>query len=250
MKINKIKVTTTNLMLALFGFASVVMTSCKSDSNSPGFEFMPDMYRSPSYETYLENAAYGGKDSMSARLPVEGTVPRGFESFPLDDTDAEYMMADSLKSPVEYSEEAMAYGEDRYTKMCSHCHGATGDADGLVVSNGGFPPPPSYSSGNAGRGGKMSDLSPGKIVHTITYGYKNMGSHASQISLSDRWAIALYVQKLMGKEFTEAATVEEVQEDVIESEVTEVDEPAEQEIPAEGDSPTEEVSPVKEENEH
>ncbi|MBL4624787.1 MAG: cytochrome c [Flavobacteriales bacterium] len=243
MKINKIKVTTAGLMLALFGFTSVVMTSCKSDPNSAGFEFMPDMYRSPSYETYLENAPYGGKDSMSARLPVEGTIPRGFESFPLDASDAAYMMADSLKSPVEYSEEAMAYGEERYTKMCSHCHGETGDADGLVVTDGGFPPPPSYSSGNAGRGGKMSDLSPGKIVHTITYGYKNMGSHASQISLSDRWAIALYVQKLMGKEFSEVA-VEEVKEEAVESEVAEE---KETEVVEE---PTEESSPAEEENQH
>ena len=204
MKINKIKVTTTNLILAFFGFASVVMTSCKSDPNSAGFEFMPDMYRSPSYETYLENATYGGKDSMSARLPVAGTIPRGFESFPLGASEEDYKLADSLKSPIDYSEEMIVYGEERYIKMCSHCHGETGEAEGLVVTNGGFPPPPSYTSGKSGHGGMMNELSAGEIVYTITYGYKNMGSHASQISLSDRWAIAMYVQKLSGKEFGEA----------------------------------------------
>ncbi|MBL4654023.1 MAG: cytochrome c [Flavobacteriales bacterium] len=244
MKINKIKVTTTNLMLALFGLVAVVMTSCKADPNSAGFEFMPDMYRSPSYETYLENAPYGGKDSMSARLPVAGTIPRGFERFPLSDSEEDYKLADSLKSPIEYSEELMAYGEDRYTKMCSHCHGITGDADGLVVENGGFPPPPSYISGKSGRGQKMSDLSSGKIVHTITYGYKNMGSHASQISLSDRWTIAMYVQKLAGKEFGDTTATEEASEEATEVEVVEVEE-------TEVVEPTaEEPTPTEEENEH
>ena len=226
MKINKIKVTTTNLILALFGFASVVMTSCKSDPNSAGFEFMPDMYRSPSYETYLENASYGGKDSMSARLPVAGTIPRGFESFPLGASEEDYKLADSLKSPIDYSEEMIAYGEERYTKMCSHCHGEKGDADGLVVTNGGFPPPPSYISGKSGHGGMMNELSSGEIVHTITYGYKNMGSHASQISLSDRWAIAMYVQKLSGKEFGEVEAKDEAAETPAEQESTEQTETA------------------------
>ena len=36
-----------------------------------------------------------------------------------------------------------------------------------------------------------------------------MGSHASQISLSDRWAIAMYVQKLSGKEFGEVEAKDE-----------------------------------------
>jgi len=224
MKINKIKVTSTNVIIAILAFASVVMTSCKSDPNSAGFEFMPDMYRSPSYETYLENAVYGGKDSMSARLPVAGTIPRGFESFPLGVSEEDYKLADSLKSPRAYSEEMMTYGEDRYTKMCSHCHGENGDADGLVVTNGGFPPPPSYISGRSGRGGMMNELSAGEIVHTITYGYKNMGPHASQISLSDRWAIAMYVQKLSGKEFGEVKGEDESTETPAEQESIEENE--------------------------
>ena len=56
----------------------------------------------------------------------------------------------------------------------------------------------------------MNELSAGEIVYTITYGYKNMGSHASQISLSDRWAIAMYVQKLSGKEFGEVEAKDRV----------------------------------------
>ena len=207
-------------LLGFFVLGGIILNSCKSDPNSPGVEYMPDMYRSPSYETYLENPHYGGKDSMSARLPVEGTIPRDFQKFPLDESEDAYKFADSLNGPIEYSEEMMAYGQERYTKMCSHCHGEQGEADGLVVTNGGFPPPPSYTSGRSGHGGMMNELSAGEIVYTITYGYKNMGSHASQISLDDRWAIAMYVQKLAGKEFGEVEAKDEAAETQAEVEST------------------------------
>ncbi|MCF8461657.1 MAG: cytochrome c, partial [Flavobacteriales bacterium] len=45
----------------------VLMSSCTTDPNSPGVEYMPDMYRSPSYETYSTNPVF--KDSMTAQLP-------------------------------------------------------------------------------------------------------------------------------------------------------------------------------------
>lgn len=205
MNINSIKISTATLMLTIFGGISVVVTSCKSDPNSPGFEYMPDMYRSPSYETYLNNDAFGGKDSMSARLPVPGTVAQnnaGFDPsmipYEMDASNESYAQSDNVKNPVEYSELVGAEGKDLYMKMCQHCHGETGNGDGLVVTNGGFPPPPSYSTGNSSRGGKMKDLSAGKIYHTITYGLNMMGSHASQISPEDRWKIVHYIYDLQG----------------------------------------------------
>ena len=52
-----------------------MLSSCTTDPNSPGVEYMPDMYRSPSYETYSQNPFF--KDSMSAQLPVAGTISQG-----------------------------------------------------------------------------------------------------------------------------------------------------------------------------
>jgi hypothetical protein len=76
----------TNTLLA-FGAVAVaaasLLSACvKSNPDSPGFEFMPDMYRSPGPETngmYI-NTATG--DSLSNRLPAEGSIPRGFTPFP------------------------------------------------------------------------------------------------------------------------------------------------------------------------
>ena len=59
--------------VALFTAASC--SSPSEDAKSTGTEYMPDMYRGPAYETYGINPVYG--DSMSSRLPVNGTVARG-----------------------------------------------------------------------------------------------------------------------------------------------------------------------------
>ena len=47
------------VLLKLGFFAGIIfLASCVSDSN-PGYEFMPNMYRSPSLETYSENTITG-----------------------------------------------------------------------------------------------------------------------------------------------------------------------------------------------
>lgn len=190
--------------IALIGFAAVSagFTSCKNDPLSPGVEYMPDMYRSPSYETYSVNPFY--KDSISARKSVPGTVSRGDRwyseftanavPYTYENTPEGYAAAGTeLKNPLERSEKYIAEGKVAYEKFCIHCHGATGQGDGTIVANGKFPgPPPSYS-------GPLKDLPEGKIFHSITYGKGLMGSHASQINKVDRWKITMYVQTLQGK---------------------------------------------------
>lgn len=226
MNLRSIKISVSTFLIGTIGVMSVFMTGCKSDPNSPGVEFMPDMYRSPSYETYLENHAYGGPDSMSARLPVEGTIPRGFTQTLIDGSAEGYAAADNLMNPIELTDNILAEGKDKYLKMCSHCHGKSGGADGKVVTNGGFPPPPNFMTGNSSRGGKVQELSAGKIFHTITYGLNMMGSHASQISPEDRWKIVHYVQKLQGKEnMKNEVKAEQVVEETTES--TEISESTE-----------------------
>ena len=61
-----------NIRLGLASLALLALASCGvSDPNSPGVEYMPDMYRSPSIEVYVD---YENPNQMSARLPVEGTI--------------------------------------------------------------------------------------------------------------------------------------------------------------------------------
>ncbi len=177
-----------NILLIFAVSFTFLLDSCTSDPLSPGVEFMPDMYRSPSYETYGVNAMYA--DSMSARKPVEGTIPRGFTPYMNPDNNEGYAKADSMKMPIDINTpENLEEGKRLYGIFCTHCHGASGMGDGLVAAK--LPgPPPAYS------GPQLKNLSEGKMFHSITYGKNMMGSHASQLSAEQRWKVITYVKTL------------------------------------------------------
>jgi mono/diheme cytochrome c family protein len=173
----------------------MLLSSCSKDPKNPGLEYMPDMYRSPSYEVYSPNPLF--KDSMSMRLPVAGTVPRDYAFFTYPNTPEGYQAASiDVKNPLVNTPENLAEGKRLFDIFCINCHGATGQGDGSIVALGKFPPPPSYSGGNSSRGGLMKDLTDGKIFHTITYGVNLMGSHASQLNPTERWKVVMYVHQL------------------------------------------------------
>lgn len=182
----------------VFTVASVITfaASCTKDSKKPGLEFMPDMYRSPSYEVYSNNPNF--KDSLTMQKPVDGTQPRGYHFFPYPSSNEGYEAAGrDLKNPFEVNEKTLAQGQQLYTIFCMHCHGETGQGDGALIATGKFPPPPSYTAAQSSRGGNLKDLSDGKIYHTITYGINLMGSHASQLNPEERWKVTAYVRSLM-----------------------------------------------------
>ena len=190
-------------VLGAIGGALLLMTACTSNPDAPGVEYMPDMYRSPSHETYAQYAMPdttqegGWTIHNTARQPVEGTVPRGwYMPFPYEDNaDDRAKAAVEVKSPFT-AEEKMAYleeGKVAYNKFCTHCHGAAGKADGAVVKKGGHSPPPAYDSD------QLKNITEGQIYTAIMLGKGAMGSHASQIEEPDRWKIVAFVQTLQGK---------------------------------------------------
>lgn len=189
------KVTKIISLMAVVSCITIGMTSCgKQDPNSPGVEFMPDMYRSPSFETNsfaVIKKADGSYDTIQTnRLPVKGTIPRGFMPYPYANDTAGYANAGRyLHNPLSKTAENLAEGEALYGKFCVHCHGASGQADGLVAAKLSGPPP-SYSSA------ALMALPEGKMFHTITYGKGIMGSHAAQVNANERWKIIMYIQKL------------------------------------------------------
>ncbi len=182
---------------ALAGLVLAGFTSCgKKDENSPGVEFMPDMYRSPSLEYYQVHTVDG--DTMyNAMAPVKGSVARGYMPYAYPNTPEGYEQAGAnLHNPLASSnrEQWEKDGEVLYGKFCVHCHGATGQGDGKV--GGKLPgPPPAYN-------GTLKNLPEGKIFHTLTYGKGTMGSHASQLTQEERWKLVYYVQKLQGPKET------------------------------------------------
>jgi mono/diheme cytochrome c family protein len=173
--------------------ATLVITSCK-DKRSTGWEYAPNMYEHIAYDPDQPNQLF--KDGKTAQLPPAGTVPVGFTKFDYPNTTPGYELAGTeVKTPLPQTQANFAEGKVLYVSFCAPCHGEKGAGDGLVVKHG-FPPPPSYSTGQSSRGGAMKDLSDGKIYHTITYGVNAMGSYASQLSPEERWKVIMYVHHL------------------------------------------------------
>lgn len=206
-----------SLLVSAFGLAAVSLQSCENP-NSPGVEYMPDMYRTPALEPYQGYEFFA--DSMEARKPVANTIPRGYMPYAYANTNEGYEAAGAnLKNPLPYSKETLAEGKVLFEKFCVHCHGKTGQGDGAVPSNSDYPPPPAYN-------GALKDLSEGKIFHTIHFGKGMMGSHASQLSQEERWKIVYYIQKLQGKDLDALHTQKAEADSIPQAEVVETNKEA------------------------
>ncbi len=195
-----------NIFKYILPVATVVsVASCNNDPKSPGYEYMPEMYDAIGYEANSANPNY--KDSITDQQPVAGTIARGDDiyssvdrmPYPFEDTPDGYEAAGTnLHNPLERTDANMVEGKRLYENFCTHCHGAKGQGDGLVVKFNG-PKPFAYNSD------ALKDLSEGKMFHVTQYGKNMMGSHASQLTASQRWKIIMYVQTMQKPENTTAS---------------------------------------------
>ena len=196
------------LILSSAALAVFSLASCGGDPDSPGIEYFPDMYRSPSVEAYVDygqdpyyfedSVVVAQRHTQSARKPVPGTIAFADDQskaaynfpYPYPNTTEGYEAAAANICPLPMTQENVDKGKVIYDKMCKHCHGEKGAGDGAVVNNGNYPPPGAYN-------GPLKTLPEGKIFHTLMYG-KNvaMGSHAGQLNKEERWLVTRYVQYL------------------------------------------------------
>jgi mono/diheme cytochrome c family protein len=127
-------------------------------------------------------------DGFGMRLPVAGTVARGFIPYPY----ALGAKADSvgkfLVNPLLPTKTTLDLGKKKYFTYCSPCHGNFGNGDSRM--NGQFPNPPTLHSD------KVRTWPDGAIFHTITVGQNVMPSYQYQISREERWAIVNYIRTL------------------------------------------------------
>lgn len=169
------------------------------DPQSPGVEYMPDMYRSPAIETYVD---YEFPDSSTARKAPVGSIPQGYKPYAYPNTNEGYEMAgQQLSNPLLLTEKSIKEGQQLYTSFCAHCHGKKGLGKGSI-QNAIYGAVPSYADETPNRRGNrsMKELTEGHIYHTIMFGLNAMGPHSSLIRENDRWKIVAYVQSLQGKD--------------------------------------------------
>lgn len=171
----------------------IILLSCDRQRNMRGYDFIPDMVYSRAYETYSKNPNF--KDSMTMRVPVRGTVPRGFIPFKYTiDSASRVKAGKELINPFSSSDEIVARGKLIFTTFCINCHGIGGAGNGFLFTSGLYPLKPRSLSGDTAR--KLKD---GQIFHTITLGFGSMGAHGSQIKPDDRWKLVIYIRRLQVK---------------------------------------------------
>jgi mono/diheme cytochrome c family protein len=230
MKMNKIYKIVGNLsVLAVTG---LLMFSCTSNPDSAGLEYMPDMYRSPAIEAYVDYGEVRGvqndamKNSQSALTPPKHTIPFvgtdtadvlmslpyhrlpssafaqthglfGWDFTKNNTADYEYNESAKDKNPYKLtaanSEAIFKKGKELYTANCQHCHGEKGDGNGPMVTSGAYAGVPNYSDRAA--------LGDGQLFYSIYYGKGAMGGHASLVSKKEIWTLVHYIRKFQNSAY-------------------------------------------------
>ncbi|MGA9324628.1 MAG: cytochrome c [Salegentibacter sp.] len=173
-----------------FLFVAGLFASC-ADKDHRGYNYFPDMYYSEAYETYSEAPIF--QDQQEAKLPVEGTIPRGWKPYEYPNTaEGRTAATENLKNPIPYTEKNLDKGKELFNLYCAICHGEKGDGKGTLVQREKILGVPGYN--DPGR-----NITEGSVYHAMYYGLNNMGSYASQTSIKERWQIDHYVMSLKDK---------------------------------------------------
>ena len=206
--------------------------SCVSNPDSSGLEYMPDMYRTPSIEPYVDYGEIRGRENMkykmslSALTPPSHTVPyyggkkdsldisfmlpyvrkanisfretHGLFGFDFSLAD-EYALSANDKNPLvltnKNSSEMLAKGKSLYTAMCQHCHGEKGDGNGPMVLSG------AYTAGVIPAYTDLLSVSDGQMFYSIYYGKGMMGAHNSLVSKKEIWTLVHYVRQFQNADY-------------------------------------------------
>ena len=172
---------------SIFFILAVSAVSCVENSK-PNYQYMPNMYETVSYEPYGAYDVF--VNEQEAKLPAEGTVPRGWRPYVYENSPEGYAAAKTeLQNPLPYTEEVLAEGEALYTIYCAVCHGDQGNGQGILVQREKILGIPQFS--DEGRA-----ITEGSVYHVMYYGLNAMGSYASQTSIEERWKIDHYVMYL------------------------------------------------------
>jgi mono/diheme cytochrome c family protein len=219
-------------IFAQFSIVALLAVACTSDPDSAGVEYMPDMYRSPAIEPYVDYGEVRGRinDDMKMRrsslTPPRFTIPYvGTDSATIammlpyhrlpgnlmaashglfhydistnSDADFEYKASGADMNPIklsskETSEKIFAEGKALYTSNCAHCHGEKGDGNGPMVVSGAY-------SGAAVLSGLT--IPEGTMFYSIYYGRNMMGAHGATLNKKEIWTLVHYIKRFQNKDY-------------------------------------------------
>lgn len=209
-----------------------IIGACTANPDSSGLEYMPDMYRSPAIEPYVDYAEVRGRvnegqsQMQSALVPPSNTIPYfgtnkeevmlmlpyhrkpgkafeashglfGWEFSSSSEADYEYNLAAADVNPYkltpENQDKIFEQGKNIFMATCAHCHGEKGDGKGPMVVSGAYSGVPNYADKKA--------LSDGQMFYSIYYGKGAMGGHASIVNKKEIWTLVHYIRKLQDSKY-------------------------------------------------
>lgn len=234
-------------VLLIATVAIIILQACgPAEGEHTGTEYMPDMGHSVAYEANTYNYYYHNTwDKASTtdlwklsqpRLPVKGTVPRGYAgvsmasnvtaqtammeklrgesttneiAVPLSgnapyyyaDTEEERLRATAeiLDNPFPITANGLARGKELYEIFCGVCHGNKGDGNGYLVSEDN--PNVVYPAAPANfLLDEFLAASNGRYYHAIIYGKNVMGGYADKMSYEERWQVIHWIRSLQAKD--------------------------------------------------
>lgn len=175
--------------IAILAGIATLVSSC-FDTKAPNYQYFPNMYEPVSYETYSEHEVFN-RGGVSAQLPPEGTVSRGYEVYESEDNVQGYLLSKTVQgSQIDAAEYDSAKAGALYGIYCAICHGGSGDGMGPLVMKEKFLGVPNY---------KDREFTEESVFHIQTYGLNSMGSYKNQLSAQERRMVSKYVLELKSK---------------------------------------------------
>lgn len=192
-----------SVAIALCGLTALgALTACRGQTSADA-PIVPlrNMHRQQRYNEQAESWFFD--DGRTMRPILEGTVSR--EGYLADDRIAQGVeddhgtyvarVPDEVVRAADGMQNLAERGRLRYGIFCTPCHGGLGDGNGIVYVRGQggnyqFPQPANLNDP------RIRHMPDGQLYATIANGVRNMAGYASQIPVSDRWAIVAYVRAL------------------------------------------------------
>ena len=207
------------LISLLLTIAAVAVLGFRGEkgTNEP-WEIFPDMVRQVKVRAQAPLGFFA--DGRGPRMPVNGTVPIGYEMPNPHSAGAaeshmssgfsvgtDYMNTGKMGStnwgtgiPVPVTPQLLQRGRERFSITCAMCHGATATGNGITKSYG-------LATVVTLQDDRIRKMSDGEIFNTITNGKNTMMAYGPNIMLQDRWAIIAYLRALQRSQNATAADV-------------------------------------------
>jgi mono/diheme cytochrome c family protein len=173
------------------------LAGCGDEKKDRGLSILPDMFNTPADKSQTAGTIeIDARDATGQPIrrtvhypamnnPPAGTVPRGFQPYPLGAND--WAGARLNRNPLPRDTAVLRRGQRDYLSYCAPCHGRDGEAANGYVAR-------TFSGIPSLNGLAALQLSEGEIFHITTMGRGRMANQRAQLPAENRWAVVHFVR--------------------------------------------------------